>query len=677
MPAIGNSSQGRWVRRGLVPASALLHASVRGLAPALPSGWLGFCVRTWIAVVLALAAAFWLQIGDASSAAVCVAILAQPTRGQSLSKAIYRLGGSVVGALVALLLVAMFPQARFMLLGGIGLWLALCTMIGTLLRDFRSYAALLSGYTVAIVGLPVIDDPANAWSSAVSRVVAIALGVLATLLVNSLFGSPDGWKTLLRTLRDTADRVFAIADDAVHGRGLPDETALAALAVGITSLGTQASYTRTELEDGRDRAAGARSALLGLIDMLACARALAHGLAHGGATPALAAALPAVADAAAHGSEALREMPGLPAEAFLLERSMALGRHRRWVEDGLAVLAEGGPPLREVRIRYHHDRFAVGLNGVRVLIAFAIGAAISILSGMPDATLVLIEIAALCALVSTNPNPTSFAWGTLLGAPLAVAAAALVEFGLLTQGSALPLLAMALIAPVFVACILVLDPRTGSVGFIMLVFTFVILNPANVQGFDVSSFVDSSVLFLLSAILIFLSMVLILPVQPRQRLLRGAVSIAGELGRTLAGAVPPEGAAFGVRNYDRLAQVHRWNGLVGDAGSRRFVLARLVGLTDLVGALARARRGLADAAAIPALRETAAAAGRFDARDVDAMLERMDRAASTLLRQGAALPAAQHATLLRSVSGLHGAALLLRTHRRMLMLTGVLGGARR
>ncbi len=677
MPAIGNSSHGGWVRRGLVPASALLRASVRGLAPALPSGWLGFCVRTWIAVVLALAAAFWLQIDDASSAAVCVAILAQPTRGQSLSKAIYRLGGTVVGALVALLLVAMFPQARFMLLGGIGLWLALCTMIGTLLRDFRSYAALLSGYTVAIVGLPVIDDPANAWSSTVSRVVAIALGVLATLLVNSLFGSPDGWKTLLRTLRDTADRVFAIADDAVHGRGLPDETALAALAVGITALGTQASYTRTELEDGRDRAAGARSALLGLIDMLACARALAHGLAHGEADPALAAALPAVADAAAHGSEALREVPGLPAEAFLLERSMALGRHRRWVEDGLMVLAEGGRPLREVRIRHHHDLFAVGLNGVRVLIAFAIGAAISILSGMPDATLVLIEIAALCALVSTNPNPTGFAWGTLLGAPLAVAAAALVEFGLLTQGSALPLLAMALIAPVFVACILVLDPRTGSVGFIMLVFTFVILNPANVQGFDVPSFVDSSVLFLLSAILIFLSMVLILPVQPRQRLLRGAVSIAGELGRTLAGAVPPEGAAFGVRNYDRLAQLHRWNGLIGDAGSRRFVLARLVGLTDLVGALARARRGLADAAAIPALRETAAAAGRFDARDVDATLERMDRAASTLLRQGPALPAAQHATLLRSVSGLHGAALLLRTHRRMLVLTGALGSARR
>ena len=46
--------------------------------------------RTWLAIVLSLFIAFWLQLESASSAAVTVAILAQPTRGQAFTKAVYR-----------------------------------------------------------------------------------------------------------------------------------------------------------------------------------------------------------------------------------------------------------------------------------------------------------------------------------------------------------------------------------------------------------------------------------------------------------------------------------------------------------------------------------------------------------------------------------------------------------
>src|SRR5580704_15228491 len=50
-----------------------------------------FAFRIWIAVVVALCAAFWLQLEAASSAATSVAILAAPTRGQVLQKASFRL----------------------------------------------------------------------------------------------------------------------------------------------------------------------------------------------------------------------------------------------------------------------------------------------------------------------------------------------------------------------------------------------------------------------------------------------------------------------------------------------------------------------------------------------------------------------------------------------------------
>ena len=63
-----------------------------------PAAW-AFAFRIWLAMILALYAAFWLQLSSASSAAVCVAILAQPKRGQALSKALYRFLGTLVVAL--------------------------------------------------------------------------------------------------------------------------------------------------------------------------------------------------------------------------------------------------------------------------------------------------------------------------------------------------------------------------------------------------------------------------------------------------------------------------------------------------------------------------------------------------------------------------------------------------
>ncbi len=85
-------------------------------------GWFLFCLRTWLSAVLALSTAFWLQLSSPGTAAVTVMILAQPLRGQVLSKALYRLAGTIIGAFVALFLTACFNQERGVFLGGVALW---------------------------------------------------------------------------------------------------------------------------------------------------------------------------------------------------------------------------------------------------------------------------------------------------------------------------------------------------------------------------------------------------------------------------------------------------------------------------------------------------------------------------------------------------------------------------
>ena len=106
--------------------------------PPWPTGTAAFAVRTWVALALAYYVAFFLELDGASSAGVCVLILAQPTSGMVLSKAIYRFAATVAGVAAAIVLTALFPQDRTMLLAFFAVVMAGQTALGSVLRDFRS-----------------------------------------------------------------------------------------------------------------------------------------------------------------------------------------------------------------------------------------------------------------------------------------------------------------------------------------------------------------------------------------------------------------------------------------------------------------------------------------------------------------------------------------------------------
>ena len=154
--------------------------------PSLPPDTIGFALRSALAIVGALYIAFWLQLESASSAAVTAGILSQPSRGMVLSKAANRFAGTLVGALVAVVLVANFGQDRTMLLGGFALWIGLCVTTATLLRDFRAYGAVLAGYTALLVALPGVGRPALLHQLAAARCVEILLGIICAGVLSRL-----------------------------------------------------------------------------------------------------------------------------------------------------------------------------------------------------------------------------------------------------------------------------------------------------------------------------------------------------------------------------------------------------------------------------------------------------------------------------------------------------------
>ncbi len=647
--------------------------------PALPPDTIGFALRSVVAILVALGVSFWLQLADASSAAVTAGILSQPSRGMILSKAANRFGGTLIGAVVSIALVAEFGQDRTMLLAAYAVWIGLCAGVATLLRDFRAYGAVLSGYTVGIIVLSDIAMPQDVFTTALARVAEVAVGVASVAIINDLFAPRGAWEDLVEQMGSLFEQVRQLASDALDGSGTAnDAEASATLGGTLVGLRTPIDYAADELQDGTRRAVGARSAVAALLTMISASRAV---LANRDALRS-----PLGREAAAVAREALRGKgsrgetpeaaqqhlaalagvgPLSPAEAFLLDRLQELLAQFGFARDGRRVLEHGGIAARTVQLPRHLDTFAAVLNTVRTIIAVGAAELFIVLAGWPGASFALIQMSALCALIGLRPNPTQASIGMLLGFPAPILVAAACEFLILPGVSGFPALAMTMGVPLFFGAIAVKFPRTNVYGVNFLTFFSVSLAPTNPQTYDPVTFANNSMQFMLAGVMAVIGFWLILPVSPHRRLFRVANAVGRDLRRALRGAIPDQPSRVALR-YDRLQQAQSWLGK--PTLSRRKLLARLFTLSELEGALARAHRALDE---IAGQGELAAAAGQARrALASPARSEGLLQAAQALLAPAPHRPAA-----VRAASGLAQAAALIETQRPILVKSGILEAA--
>ncbi len=579
-----------------------------GFAPdALP-----FAARTAAAMLLAYAVAFTAQVQPASTAGVCVAIVAQASTGMSLSKAAYRLAGTVVGCMVALCLLAAFPQDRTILLMAYIVWVSLCAGAATLLRDFRSYGAALSGYTVAIIALGVIDAPDTALISALDRTAAITIGIGATLVVNLLFGGTAALGGLVAGLRAQADAAAALAQDALEGRPLPGTLALTRTAAGVAALQTDANYAATEHPDGRRLRQAARFTLAALLGSLGASRALA--LASGAdASPAVRAHLRDVAAAVRAGTEPpAAPAPATPEEALLLDRAAALLDRQRDAAAGLRALTDGVGWMPAVDLRLHHDAVAAFISTARTAVAVSLSACFCVFAGWPGATLLLIQQSAFVGLLGASPTPLTGVLGFAL--PLAPAAlvVGLVNFLVLPSADGFAAFALAVGPLVFATALLARSATLAPFAPAALLYVVLLLSPANQPSFDLGNFLNTVLQVTLAVLFTFLAFFLVLPVSPKRRLYRVASAINEDFTRARAGRRdgPRDGlgeAAAQSLLYDRLSRALVWIG--PSRPSREALLDHMSRVGEAQLALRRTRAALdALAAAEPAARGAALAA---------------------------------------------------------------------
>ena len=476
--------------------------------------------RIWLAAVVALYVAFWLQLGGASSAAVTVAILAQPTRGAALAKAVNRIAATFVGATMSVVIAGLFPGERVGTLAAFILWMCVCVFVASDFRGFRAYAAVLSGYTVGIITVVNIDMPQKVFTTMTDRVAAITIGILCVTLINDLFGSPPVWLGLERRITQAWHDVRDYARDVLDGA--KDDTERAGLLfAAIAGLRDEVDIVAHDMADGLHRAGGARSAMLALVEIVQRVRLLS--LLERGDPLAVTIRDQCLAALDGSRSEALALLVRLRGDELLrpdatiaaigqIQQALRCVESVTQLEDGLLSVREGSKPARDVRLPHHKEFFFALQNAIRVGIAVSAGALFLVLAGWPASALALTIAANVCALSTTMPDPSKAVLAAMASFVFAAVSADIVHFYFLTESQDFIRLAIAIAPTIIFGCLLSVNPKIAGIGVMINTIFLFLLAPSNPQSFNALSFFSQCMFVAFALGVVFLASCLVWPV---------------------------------------------------------------------------------------------------------------------------------------------------------------------
>jgi uncharacterized membrane protein YccC len=233
-----------------------------------------FSLRTFAAAMLAFSIALLLDMPRPYWAMASVYITSNVLTGATSAKAVYRILGTLLGAAGTIVLVPNLVNAPELLSLAIALWVGTCLYLSLIDGTPRSYTFMLAGYTVALLGFPIVSAPQAAFDIVVSRVEEITIGiicagvaaaiVLPRSVASTIAAQADAWLVSARQIG--ADLLTGRSSNQQHDK---ERIRLAAAASEIDQLVTHLNYetaTSKNIAQGLQRL---RQHMLSLLPLLA------------------------------------------------------------------------------------------------------------------------------------------------------------------------------------------------------------------------------------------------------------------------------------------------------------------------------------------------------------------------------------------------------------------------
>jgi len=548
---------------------------------------IGFAIRTWLTAMLALYLSFFFQLESPYWTLLAVWILAQPTPGMMLSKSLYFSLGTVAGAVLGIVLIALFAQTPELFVLALALLVAASTVASNLLTNFRAYGAVLVGYTAGIVAAGAISTPDQVFFIGTARAAAILTGAGCSIFVNSIF-APH------RSEAMTRDKLLTILKDAARRAAYSWKAENATrLQIGrklifeLIALNTLIEYAAAESATFRLQANQARSLLAHIFSLISARRALdAHLNRRGWPRHAplenfhsvILDFLNEMPQRLDHGAidDLITGLVEVHQQLKLLQPEEEIGPSEELVSkrfvidcmDDLLDHLEGA--LKDWRdilygnwkdspslwLNFHRDIRAAWINGLRSFIAVCAIGAFWIGSAWDHGTLALVYVAVFMSLFSALPHPDKVGWTFFKAGVLAVIAGLLCKYFVLATGSGFEYLTVAL-GLFFVPLALVMaNPSMAapSLGF-AFVFCYVV-RLDNQMTYDLTDSLNTSLAILTGVLFGTLSYTLIFPADPKAARRYVTYRIRRGL-EDMARLNPiPDSCSWETRMYDRVIRLY-------------------------------------------------------------------------------------------------------------------------
>ncbi|MCU0070426.1 FUSC family protein [Pseudomonas koreensis] len=482
-----------------------------------------FGLRTIAAGLLTLYLAFLFDLDQPKWSIMAVVIISQPLAGMALARSFGQIIGTTLGAVVAVLLMAIFPQAPLPFITTLALWLALCTAGGTLLRYTSSQAFVLSGYTAVVVALLAIPDQDGTFLLAVTRVTETLLAVACVCVVSLLTARPEAVSrnyfakvdqvirlaathsaAVLRTEESEADfqrRQMQLLGEISALEGLRrhlyfDAPRLRSANNLVLLLGNQLMLLTSRLTALRHQRElltarwegdlpldiqQLRAEELALLDQLARqGRSLPSEQRQRFVT------LQQQFEALAYKAEQLTEDMSATlrslAWALRWEQARLLQQLEQILElsDAIQEGREASCMFRGQSSPLHLDFTLATMNAIRAFSALLVAGLIWIETAWDGARGGMILVGILCSLMATFPRPLIAAQSYARGLGLALVVSAFYQFMLVPAISDFELLALLLAPLLYVIAVGLSSPATAGIGMGLGLSSFLMLGPQNV-----------------------------------------------------------------------------------------------------------------------------------------------------------------------------------------------------
>ncbi|MBB5986683.1 FUSC family protein [Sphingobium lignivorans] len=421
-----------------------------------------FSAKSFAAAMLAYYIALRIGLPRPYWAVLTVYIVSQTSAGASLSRGVYRLAGTIIGAVATVAIVPAFvshPLVCSVVLAG---WIGLCLFFSLLDRTPRAYAFVLAGYTASLIGFPGVADPGAIFDTASLRVQEISIGILCAVLVHRFVLPKHMTGQFLGKLHATLLDARKLSSHALKGAPKPairrDRYRLSADLLMLQGLGTHLPYDPAPTTPSDRKLQHIHDRLARLLPLATEVEERVHALDKAGALSdgEVEVLLRDAADWIALTDMAERDQQALP----LIERARAIGTRladqkasiRELLAANLAghlaelvgllhdchclsrAIATWGRNRPEVPLNwsgeargyvYHRDPWMAGRTALGAVVGIVIGCAFWIWSAWPDGGLAVSLLGVACALFGNvdapAPNVVKYIGGSVYGVAISLA----------------------------------------------------------------------------------------------------------------------------------------------------------------------------------------------------------------------------------------------------------------